>query len=211
MKSSPPDDQLVAAYAERDDQQAFALLHARHKASVYSFILGMVHDVELANDLYQDTFAKVVEVLQGRRGSYNPQGRFKGWLLQVARNVVLDHARSRKKWRDAAGDDATYWDQLPDDAPPADQSLQAGQMRSWLDAMIARLPANQREVLLLRQDAELTFKEIAELTEVSINTALGRNRYALKNLRKMMEERSMEYAPGGTVASRTLLAKAIAA
>ena len=195
MYTSLPDDQLLSAYAERGDQRAFQQLVNRHKDRVYGFILGMVHDSELANDLFQDTFLKVIDVMHRRRGGYDPQGRFLGWVLMIARNVVYDYKRSRSKWKDIANDDEEYWDRIPDDAKSADEQLYLKERSQWLDACIESLPPSQREVVLLRQDAELTFREIAEITGVSINTALGRMRYALIHLRAMINRQSQRYAP----------------
>ncbi len=195
MCTSHSDDQLLAAYAERGDQFAFQQLVHRHKDRVYGFILGMVHDAELANDLFQDTFLKVIDVMHRRRGGYTPQGRFLGWVLMIARNVVYDHKRSRNKWKDVANSDEEYWDRLPDNAESPDEELYSKQRSQWLNACIESLPPSQREVVLLRQDAGLTFREIAEITGVSINTSLGRMRYALINLKKMMDKQSRQYAP----------------
>ncbi len=210
MRSQIPDDQLIMAYAERGDQNAFRQLVERHQERVYGFILGMVHDPDLARDLFQDTFMRVVDVIQRRRGSYDPRGRFLGWVLRIARNVVLDYKRSRSKWHDAAGGDEAFWDRLPDDAAPADDELHRKEQRKWLDACIARLPVAQREVLLLRQDSDLTFREIAEITNVSINTALGRMRYALINLRSMVKEQSKDYVSEGADAPQNRRLKAVA-
>ena len=187
----------MAAYTERGDQRAFRLLVERHQERVYGFLLGMVRDPELANDLFQDTFLRVIDVMQRRRGSYSQQGRFVGWVMRIARNAALDHMRSRARWRDVStgpGDDS-FWDRLPDDALMADERLHRKDQREWLDQCIARLPESQREVLLLRQESDLTFREIAAMTDVSINTALGRMRYALLNLRRMINESSPERAP----------------
>ncbi len=195
MYKSWPDDQLLSAYVEQGDQRAFQQLVNRHKDRVYGFILGMVYDAELANDLFQDTFLKVVDVMHRRRGNYTPQGRFLGWVLRIARNVVYDHKRSRNKWKDIADGDEEYWDRLPDNAKAPDEELYLKERSQWLDACIKSLPPPQREVVLLRQDAGLTFREIAKVTDVSINTALGRMRYALINLRTMIERQSRRYAP----------------
>ena len=189
----PPDEQLVEAYLERGDQNAFRVLVERHQERIYGYLLGMVRNRDLANDLFQETFLRVINAMQRRRGSYTQQGRWVGWVMRIARNATLDHLRSRKKWQDvsATADEdtgASYWDRLPDDAPAADEQLHRFQQSEWLEDCIERLPPEQREVLLLRQETELTFREIAELTEVSINTALGRMRYALLNLRRMIDE-----------------------
>jgi RNA polymerase sigma-70 factor (ECF subfamily) len=151
--------------------------------------MGMVRHREIADDLFQETFLRVIAAIRRERGSYERQGRWLAWVMRIARNTALDHLRRRKKWRDVDSGDGeeSYWDQVPDDVPVADERLNASQQAARLEACIARLPREQREVVMLRHDAELTFREIAEMTGVSINTALGRMRYALINLRKMME------------------------
>ena len=206
MAEKVSDDALLAAYADRGDRHAFNQLVRRHKDHVYRYILGMVRDPELASDLFQDTFLRVINVLQKRPGAYTPQNRFGGWVTRIARNIVLDHMRSRSKWQDISEGDETYWERLPDTEPLADEVLHSNQQRDWLDQFIARLPDAQREVLILRQDTELTFREIADITDVSINTALGRMRYALINLRSMMKEQSPQTA-GQSTLSRANLAK----
>ena len=190
----PADEDLVIQYVESADEKAFRTLVDRHQERVFGYLLGMVRDREVANDLFQETFLKVISALSNERGSYTVQGKFLGWVLRIARNAALDHMRSRKKWTDVsasyAEDDVDYWERLPDDSPPADhlihQTEQSDALRSCIDA----LPAEQREVLLLRHEADMTFKEIAELTGCSINTALGRMRYALINLRRQLTAQS---------------------
>jgi RNA polymerase sigma-70 factor (ECF subfamily) len=112
--------------------------------------------------------------------------------MRIARNAAIDHIRKQKKWADVSNDDEddgySFWDNLSGAAPAADEELHRAEQREWLDEHIAQLSPEQREVLLLRQETDLTFREIAELTDVSINTALGRMRYALKNLRRMIED-----------------------
>lgn len=184
------DEQLVAAYLDRGDQRAFRLLVERHQERIFGYLLGMVRDRETANDLFQETFLRVIAAMQRQRASYTKQGRWLAWVMRIARNAALDHLRSRKKWQDVsdtAGEDGlSFWELLPDDAPAIDEALHCREQSDWLDECIGQLPPEQREVLLLRQDAELTFREIGELTGCSINTALGRMRYALLNLRKIM-------------------------
>lgn len=187
-----PDDHLVVAYLERGDQQAFALLVARHQERVFGYLLGMVRDREVANDLFQETFLRVVSAMQQERGSYTRQGRWLAWVMRIARNAALDYLRSRKRWQDVgteADDDGfSFWEQLADEeAPTPADRLHEAQLKDALQQYIDRLPPEQREVLLLRHETDLTFREIAALTGVSINTALGRMRYALLNLRRMLE------------------------
>jgi RNA polymerase sigma-70 factor (ECF subfamily) len=146
----------------------------------------------IANDLFQETFLRVIEAMQDRRGSYTHKGQWLSWVMRIARNAAIDHVRKQKKWADVSNDDVddgySFWDNLSDEAPTADEELHRAEQREWLDEHIEQLSPEQREVLLLRQETDLTFREIAELTDVSINTALGRMRYALKNLRRMIED-----------------------
>ncbi len=186
------DEELVAAYVERRDQLAFRTLVERHQERIFGYLLGMVRSRDLANDLFQETFLRVISALNKQRGSYTNQGKFLGWVMRIARNATLDHLRSRKKWTDVqpntnVDDEASYWERLPAETPLADELLHHSEQGAWLEDCIGKLPADQREVLLLRHETDLTFREIAELTNCSINTALGRMRYALLNLRKMMD------------------------
>lgn len=180
----------MAAYLDDGDQDAFRTLVERHQERIFGYLLGMVRDRDVANDLFQETFLRVIAAMQRQRGSYTQQGRWLGWVMRIARNAALDHLRRRKKWVDVTPDEEgdSYWDRLPDEQPCADEQLHHAEEVEWLDACIERLPPEQREVVLLRHETDLTFREIAELTEVSINTALGRMRYALLNLRRMMGE-----------------------
>jgi RNA polymerase sigma-70 factor (ECF subfamily) len=183
------DEELVIAYVEKGDQKAFNLLLQRHQERIFGYLMGMVRDVEVANDLFQDTFVRVISALHERRGSYQQQGRFVYWVVRIARNTALDYLRSRKKWKDVGNteeDDESYWDRLGDDSPDALDLMQEMQQNEWLENCIAQLPQEQRDVLMLRHDAGLSFKEIAALTDCSINTALGRMRYALLNIQKML-------------------------
>lgn len=200
------DEALVAAYLQQSDQRAFQILVERHQERIFGYLLGMVKDRDVANDLFQDTFVRAIKAMHAQRASYTAQGRWVQWVMRIARNAALDHLRSRKRWRTApAGDDddrEPLWERLPDNGPDAAEQLQQAEQAEWLKSCIDQLPPEQREVLLLRHESDLTFREIAELTDCSINTALGRMRYALQNLRRMMEARKIdkpkdtEYADG---------------
>lgn len=186
----PTDEELVAAFIERDDQQAFELLVRRHQDRIYGYLVGMVRDRATASDLFQDTFLRVIAAMRNQRASYDRQGRWLAWVMRIARNAALDHLRRRKKWLDVDADDSdgrSYWEALPDEKLLADALVHFSDQREWLEACIDRLPDEQKEVVLLRHETDLTFREIADMTGVSINTALGRMRYALLNLRKMMD------------------------
>lgn len=194
----PSDEQLVTDYLERDDQRAFSLLVERHQERIFGFLMGMVRDKSVANDLFQETFLRVIKAMHNQRGSYSRQGRWLAWVMRIARNAALDYLRSRKKWQDVSdkGDEDTtsYWERLPADELKADELLHFNEQRDWLAACIDQLSPDQREVLLLRHESELTFREIAQLTDCSINTALGRMRYALLNLRRMMTDKKKHRA-----------------
>jgi RNA polymerase sigma-70 factor (ECF subfamily) len=191
-RTSASDEALVSAYVDAGDESAFRVLVERHQERVFGFLLGMVRDRSVANDLFQDTFIRVISALQSKRGSYSQQGRFLGWALRIARNAALDYLRTRKRWQDMTStneeDETSYWDRLPDDGLAGDEILHQVEVEDFLRECIDRLPPEQREVLLLRHESDLTFREIAELTDCSINTALGRMRYALLNLRRLMTE-----------------------
>lgn len=197
----PTDEELVTAYLEEGDEEVFRQLVERHQDRIFGYLMGMVKDRAVANDLFQETFLRVIDAMQDRRGSYDHQGQWLSWVMRIARNAAIDHTRKQKKWKEMPHDEAdgrSFWDTLEDDAPSADEQLHRAEQREWLDQHIEELAPEQREVLLLRQETDLTFREIAELQDVSINTALGRMRYALKNLRKMMEA-SGETALVGTL------------
>lgn len=191
----PTDEALAAAYIERDDQEAFRTLVDRHQERVFGYLLGMVRHRDTANDLFQETFFRVISAMRRERGSYERQGRWLAWVMRIARNAALDHLRRRKKYADVDDEgDNSFWDRLTDDGPNADDRMSTKVEWETLQAGIRALPPEQREVVLLRHEADLTFREIAELTDVSINTALGRMRYALINLRKTMTEPLSEKA-----------------
>ncbi|MFP4228011.1 MAG: sigma-70 family RNA polymerase sigma factor [Salinivenus sp.] len=185
----PSDEELVTAYLENGDERAFRQLVERHQNRIFGYLMGMVKNRATANDLFQETFERVIGAMQN--GDYTQQGQWLNWVMSIARNATIDHTRKQKKWVDVPHEPEggrSFWDTLEDDAPSADEQLHRTEQREWLDEHIEQLAPEQREVLLLRQETDLTFREIAELQDVSINTALGRMRYALKNLRKMMEK-----------------------
>lgn len=185
------DEELVAAYLDRRDENAFRVLVERHQERVFGYLMGMVRDRSTANDLFQETYIRVVRALNKDRGSYTRQGKWINWVMRIARNATLDYIRSRKKWSDVSSSDedsVDYWEQLPGSDLAADEIIHLSEQQEWLQDCINKLPDEQREVLLMRHEGDLTFREIADMTDCSINTALGRMRYALLNLRRMMEE-----------------------
>ncbi|WP_340106491.1 RNA polymerase sigma factor [Rhodohalobacter sp. 8-1] len=185
------DRELVHLYRENEDQLAFKELMNRHQAKVYSYIFSMVHNREVTNDIFQETFTKVITKMDD---TYNEQGKWIAWVMRIAHNATIDHIRKQKRFVDVKGsydDDSKtdFYDRLPDeDAVAQDEKLELDESTSELLEHISNLPEEQRTVVMLRHYYEMPFKEIAELTDVSINTALGRMRYALINLRKMFDE-----------------------
>jgi RNA polymerase sigma-70 factor (ECF subfamily) len=183
------DQHLVKLYRKDNDQIAFKTLLNRHQAKIYSYIYSMVGNAETANDIFQDTFTKVITKMDD---TYNEQGKWIAWVMRIAHNATIDHIRKQKRFVDvnATNDpDNDFYERLPDrDYVGAQESLEMGEDQRSLMKHIANLPAEQREVVMLRHYYEMSFKEIADLTNVSINTALGRMRYALINLRKMFEQ-----------------------
>jgi RNA polymerase sigma factor (sigma-70 family) len=167
------DQDLVKLYLNGDESVLEELLR-RHKSKIYTSIYLLVKDQYLAEDIFQDAFIKVINTL--RSGRYNEEGKFLPWVLRIAHNLVIDYFRKERRTPVITSSDGTDEDRLLREQTHTD-----------LRTMIRLLPDEQKEVLIMRHYADLSFKEIADLTEVSINTALGRMRYALSNLRKMMK------------------------
>lgn len=183
------DHQLVRMYRKDNDQVAFKALLDRHQSKIYSYIYSMVGNPDVANDIFQDTFTKVITKMDD---TYNEQGKWIAWVMRIAHNTIIDHIRKQKRFVDvnSANDpDNDFYDRIPDtEQVSAQDGMEMGENHKSLMKHIASLPTEQREVVMLRHYYEMSFKEIAELTNVSINTALGRMRYALINLRKMFEQ-----------------------
>lgn len=184
------DQELVRIYRRKGDEQAFSVLLDRHKAKIYSYIYSMVGRAEVANDIFQETFTKVITKLDE---TYNEQGKWIAWVMRIAHNATIDYLRKQKRFVDVNSntDDDSYdfYERLPDEKlVDAEERLEMDEAKNSLMKHIAKLPEEQRQVVMLRHYYEMSFKEIAELTNVSINTALGRMRYALINLRKMFEQ-----------------------
>ncbi len=185
------DRELVRKFRKDADESAFNELMNRHQQKIYSYIYSMVMNPEITNDLFQTTFTKVITKMDD---TYNEQGKWIAWVMRIAHNATIDYIRKQKRYIDVSGwsdeDSSTdYFDRMEDvSVVDADELMIESETRSSLMTHIAKLPEEQRTVVLLRHYYEMPFKEIAELTDVSINTALGRMRYALINLRKHFEE-----------------------
>lgn len=183
------DQELVHLYIAGQEVGLEELLK-RHKSKIYTSIYLLVKDSYLAEDIFQDTFIKVIGTL--RAGKYNEEGKFLPWVLRIAHNLVIDHFRKDKRTPVITnGDGFDIFDVLKFYDESMEDRIVREQTHSDLKKMIHLLPSEQKEVLIMRHYGDLSFKEIADITNVSINTALGRMRYALNNLRKMAEEKEL--------------------
>ena len=194
MRASLSDRDLIRAYRE-GDERAFETLLNRYQSGVFSKIVFVVRDHEVANDLFQDTWIKVVKVLKS--GKYVEEGKFGPWVMRIAHNAAIDHfRRNRKKRMVRPTDEFDIFDTLAHDAPNAMDTMVQEEVLAELRQLIPALPEEQRAVVKMRLEQQCSFKEIAEETGVSINTALGRMRYALINLRRMVDEQQLVLTTG---------------
>ncbi|MFT4533763.1 MAG: RNA polymerase sigma factor (sigma-70 family) [Saprospiraceae bacterium] len=183
------DQELIKTYLKGNDK-AFEILLKRHKDKIYTSIYLFVKDTEMANDIFQDVFIKIVDTL--RKGKYNHEGKFLQWAMRISYNMCVDNFR-RNKRRTKVSSTETFdiFDVLESKDDNMETTMIKSQMHKKVRSLVDELPPEQREVVILRHYADMSFKEISQLTRVSINTALGRMRYALINMRKMADERNM--------------------
>ena len=194
IQQSVDDQELVNLYI-KGDESALVSLITRHKRRIFSYIMVTVKDRALAEDIFQDTFIKVINTL--KKGQYNEEGKFLPWVLRIAHNLIIDTFRRDKRMPTISagtnedGDDFDIFSVLGAYDKTAEETLIQGQVRKDIRKLVDALPSEQKEVLMMRHYYDMSFKEISEQTNVSINTALGRMRYALINLRKMIEEKEI--------------------
>lgn len=183
------DNELIARYME-GDESALKTLIQRHEKKVFSYIMLSVKNRELAEDIFQDTFIKVINTL--RSGNYKEEGKFIQWVMRIANNLKIDYFRKQQRMPVFEGNgDFDIFDLINGSDPSAEQKLITEQIYAEITSLVKLLPEEQREVLEMRIYQDISFKDIAEITNVSINTALGRMRYALINLRKIIKERNV--------------------
>jgi RNA polymerase sigma factor (sigma-70 family) len=178
------DEDLISQYL-LGNEMCLKMLINRHKSKIFTSIYLLVKDRALAEDIFQDAFVKVINTL--RRGNYQEEGKFLQWVIRIARNLVIDHFRKLSKLpviSDSEGNDVFSYISIADEN--REDEIMREQSHDRVRQLIQQLPEEQKEVLILRHYANLSFKEIADLTGVSINTALGRMRYALTNMRKLI-------------------------
>ena len=191
MNAQGLSDQALLNHYISGDQNAISTLIERHNRRVRDYIFMMVKDHDLAQDIAQETFIKALRVID--EGRYHDQGKFLSWVLRIAHNQVIDHFRAQKQHKTVNEADSGYdvLGQLRFAEPTVEDAMVSRQIERDIRSLVELLPAEQREVVMLRYFSGLSFREIAEQTEVSINTALGRMRYALINLRKMIKEKNL--------------------
>ncbi|TDW52384.1 RNA polymerase ECF family sigma subunit [Flavobacterium sp. 270] len=181
-----PDALLVKNYVD-GNESALATLIKRHESKIYGFIYSKISDRDISNDIFQDTFIKVIKTLKSN--SYNEEGKFLPWVMRISHNLIVDHFRKTKKmpmYRET--EEFSIFSIMSDDSLTIENKMIVDQVEVDLKKIIEELPEDQKEVLVMRMYQDMSFKEISELTGVSINTALGRMRYALMNLRKIIDK-----------------------
>lgn len=180
------DRELISAYLDGNDV-AFKELLERYKDKIYTSIYLFVKDRDLADDIFQDVFIKIIDTL--RRGKYNHEGKFVQWAMRISYNMCVDNFRkSKRNTKISPTETFDIFNVLENPEDNMEQTMIKSQLHTKVRTLVDRLPDEQREVVILRHYADMSFKEISQLTRVSINTALGRMRYALINMRKMAEE-----------------------
>jgi RNA polymerase sigma-70 factor (ECF subfamily) len=190
MKNVISDYELLTMFI-KGEQSCFEKLIIRHKNKVFAYISLYIRDQALVEDIFQDTFLKVIQSV--KTGKYADNGKFLSWVMRIAHNLIIDHFRRIKQMNTISNDN--YESDLFNSKQFAEDNVEDNMVKKQIHMdirkMISQLPDDQREVVILRHYAGLSFREIAEITEVSINTALGRMRYALINMRKLMEEKNI--------------------
>ena len=183
------DAQLVSKYISGDENSLSVLIN-RHQSRLYAFIFSKIQDRDATDDVFQDTFIKVIHTL--KRGKYNEQGKFLPWVMRISHNLIIDYFRKNKrlpKFKNKG--DFDVFSVLSDDSPNAENKIVKSQITDHVRILLEELPEDQKMVIKMRIYQDMSFKEISENTNVSINTALGRMRYGLINLRKMIDNHNI--------------------
>ena len=187
--SKTTDAQFVSAYMNGDESALCELIN-RHKQRIFSFIYSKVFDKDVAEDIFQDTFIKVIKTL--KKGAYNEQGKFIPWVMRISHNLVIDYFRKNNRMPTFENNtDFNIFSVISDGNLNAEKKMIKGQVENDVRRLIEELPEDQKQVLVMRIYKEMSFKDISEQTGVSINTALGRMRYALINLRKVIDKHNI--------------------
>tara|TARA_B110000977_G_scaffold199278_1_gene286198 strand:+ start:262 stop:846 length:585 start_codon:yes stop_codon:yes gene_type:complete len=190
MKSKYLSDAILVSNYINGDESALTVLINRHQQCLYSFIFSKVYDRDVTEDVFQDTFIKVIKTL--KLGKYNEEGKFLPWVMRIAHNLVIDYFRKNNRMPKFNNNgDFDIFSVLSDDSLNAEAELVRSQIHDDIRNLVEELPEDQRTVLKMRMYNDMSFREISENTSVSINTALGRMRYALINLRKLIESNNI--------------------
>ena len=193
---------LVSVLSDKDliknylagDNSSFEILLNRHKSRVYAFIMSKIKNRDISEDIFQDTFIKVINSL--KKGKYNEEGKFLPWIMRISHNLVIDHFRKESKIKSVRPNDQfNIFDIIKDDSLSQDEQMIRKRIHLDLNLLIDDLPIEQMNVLRMRYFEDMSFKEISDKTGVSINTALGRMRYALINLRSLAEDKNIDLSP----------------
>jgi len=191
MLTSVKSDKILVCNYLNGCNQSFEKLLTRHKNRVFGFIMSKIKNKELADDLFQDTFVKVVNSLQ--KGKYNEEGKFLPWVMRIAHNLIIDHFRREKKNKKiSTSSDFDIFDFISNGERTQDEDMIRKRVYKDLNDLVEFLPSNQKNVLKMRYYEDLSFKKISQKTDVSINTALGRMRYAILNLRNLSKQKNID-------------------
>ena len=181
------DDSILVKNYIDGDESALSKLIKKHKSRIYNFIFSKVLNRDIAEDIFQDTFIKVIKTL--KKGFYNEEGKFLPWIMRIAHNLVIDHFRRNNRIpKFENNNEYDIFQNLSDSSLNAEKTIIKSQVSNDLQLLVEELPDDQKDVIIMRLYRDMSFKEIAENTGVSINTALGRMRYAIINLRKMIDD-----------------------
>jgi RNA polymerase sigma-70 factor (ECF subfamily) len=190
MRSKPITDSVLVSRYIKGDESALAILINKHQQRLFSFIYSKIKDKDLTEDVFQDTFIKVIRTL--KKGNYNEEGKFLPWVMRIAHNLVIDYFRKNNRMPSFKNtDEFDIFSVLSDNSLNAEKKIIQEQIHNDVRELVNELPEVQKEVLVMRMYKDMSFKEISENTGVSINTALGRMRYALINMRKLIEKHNI--------------------
>lgn len=187
------DQDLVKSYVG-GNEVALQFLLEKHQSQIFHYILSKIKNRDLSNDIFQDTFIKVIRTLKS--GNYNEEGKFLPWVMRIAHNLVIDHFRRESKVRmisesSSNTEEFNILSVIRDEGLNVEQQISKNELEAQVSNFIDYLPESQRDILMMRIYQDMSFKEIAQIKDISINTALGRMRYAVMNIRKMMEKHGM--------------------
>ncbi len=190
MEANSADSILVKTYLQ-GDEKSLEILIFKYKSRIYNFIYSKVLDKDLSNDLFQDTFVKVIKTL--RMGKYNEEGKFLPWTMRIAHNLIIDHFRKSNRMPKFKSKDKDFdiFNLIKDSSNNAEKQIVLDQISTDVKILVEMLPYNQKEVVKMRLYKDMSYKEIAENLEISVNTALGRMRYAIINLRKLIKKHNI--------------------